>query len=134
MRSHLARTLTPRSVARLRPSPPNRGDAAPATRVTLSGVTRRVRRDATSKATLGPHKALYSVRQHKKIGLTVWRVILNYFFRRYLKPFIPYPGIPPIFWVSFVTKLYLKFRLYGIGYPATEKRFFVSVWVLGVIR
>jgi hypothetical protein len=32
------------------------------------------------------------------------------------------------------TGLYLKFRLYGVGYPATEKRFFVSVWMLGVVR
>jgi hypothetical protein len=100
----------------------------------VSGVTRRGRRDAISKVTLRPHKALYSVRQHKKIGLTVRRVILNNFFWRNLKPLIFYPGIPPIFWIPFVTGLYLKFRLYGIGHPATEKRFFVSVWVLGVIR
>src|SRR5262249_703703 len=49
------------------------------------------------------------------------------------KPLIFYPSIPPIFWIPFVTGLYLKFRLYGVGYPATEKRFFVSVWMLGVV-
>jgi hypothetical protein len=38
------------------------------------------------------------------------------------------------FLYSTVTGLYLKFRLYGVGYPTTEKRFFVSVWMLGVIR
>ncbi len=80
------------------------------------------------------HEALDSTGQHKKIGLTVRRVILNNFFRRNRKPLIFYPGIPPIFWISFVTGLYLKFRLYGVGYLATEKRFFVSVWMLGVIR
>ena len=87
-----------------------------------------------SKAALWPHETLHSVRQHKKIALTVRRVILNNFFRRNRKPLIFYPGIPPIFWIPFVTGLYLKFRLYGVGYPATEKRFFVSVWMLGVIR
>ena len=87
-----------------------------------------------SKAALGPHEALYSVRQHKKIRLTVRRIILNNFFRRNRKPLIFYPSIPPIFWIPFVTGLYLKFRLYGVGYPATEKRFFVSVWMLGVVR
>jgi hypothetical protein len=87
-----------------------------------------------SKAALRPHEALYSVRQHKKIGLTVRRIILNNFFRRNRKPLIFYPSIPPIFWIPFVTGLYLKFRLYGVGYPATEKRFFVSVWMLGVVR
>ena len=61
-------------------------------------------------------------------------MILNNFFRRNGKPLIFYPGIPPIFWIPFVTGLYLKFRLYGVGYPATEKRFFVSVWMLGVVR
>ena len=87
-----------------------------------------------SKAAPRPHKTLHSVRQHKKIALTVRRVILNNFFRRDRKPFLFYPGIPPIFWISFVTGLYLKFRLYGVGYPATEERFFVSVWMFGVIR
>ena len=87
-----------------------------------------------SKAALGSHEALHSVRQHKKICLTVRCVILNNFFRRNRKPLIFYPGIPPIFWMPFVTGLYLKFRLYGVGYPATKKRFFVSVWMLGVIR
>src|SRR5262249_15776497 len=43
-------------------------------------------------------------------------------------------SVRKIFLGFFVTGLYLKFRLYGIGYPATEKRFFVSVWMLGVIR
>jgi hypothetical protein len=86
-----------------------------------------------SKAALGPHE-LHSARQHKKIGLTVRRVILNDFFRRNREPLIFYPSIPSIFWIPFVSALYLKFRLYGVGYPTTEKRFFVSVWMLGVIR
>ena len=59
---------------------------------------------------------------------------MDNFFRWNRKPLIFYPGIPPIFWIPFVTALYLKSRLYGVGYPATEKRFFVSVWMLGVIR
>jgi len=42
---------------------------------------------------------------------------LNNFFRRNCKPLIFYPGIPPIFLIPFVPGLYLKFRLYGVGYP-----------------
>ena len=69
-----------------------------------------------SMAALRSHEALHSVRQHKKIGLTVRRVILNDFVRRNREPLIFYPSIPPVFWIPFVSALYLKFRLYSVGY------------------